>query len=168
MSKNSLMSTLFNQEAGTDMFSNLHNEIDRVFNQFRDSTMSYPGTSLLSGNGMQRLQPRVDISETDGLIQVEAELPGVELADVEVSVTNESLVIEGRKSTESEKKEKNYHLVERSQGQFVRRIPLGFDVDADKINATFKNGVLTVAIRKPEEQANRKKRIEVKSDAVPA
>jgi len=162
------MSTLFNQEAGTDMFSNLHNEIDRVFNQFRDSTMSYPGTSLLSGNGMQRLQPRVDISETDGQIQVEAELPGVELADVEVSVTNESLVIEGRKSTESEKKEKNYHLVERSQGQFVRRIPLGFYVDADKINATFKNGVLTVAIQKPEEHANRKKRIEVKSDAVPA
>ena len=168
MTRNSLMSTLFNREPSTDVFSNLHDEIDRVFNQFRDSTLASPGSLLLSGNGMQRLQPRVDISETDGEIQVEAELPGVEHGDVEVSVSNETLVIEGKKSTESEKKEKNYHLVERSQGQFVRRIPLGFDADADKINAVFKNGVLTVAIQKPEDQVRKTKKIEVKNDSVSA
>ena len=162
MSKNSLMSTFLGREPGTDMFRNLQDEIDRVFNRFQDFTPASTGQALLSGNGMMKLQPRIDISETDGEIQVEAELPGVELADVEVSVVNEMLVIEGKKSTESEKKEKNYHLVERSQGQFMRRIPLGFDVDADKVDAKFNNGVLSVTIQKPEEQVKKTKKIEVK------
>lgn len=168
MSKNSLISTFMGREPGTDIFRSLQDEIDRVFNRFQDFTPASTGQALLSGNGMMKLQPRIDISETDGEIQVEAELPGVELADVEVSVVNEILVIEGRKSTESEKKEKNYHLVERSQGQFMRRIPLGFDVDADKVEAKFNNGVLNVTIQKPEEQVKKTKKIEVKRESATA
>lgn len=168
MSRNSLMSNLLGREPGTDMFRSLQDEIDRVFNRFQDFTPASAGQGLLSGNGAMKLQPRIDISETDGEIQVEAELPGVELADVEVSVVNEVLVIEGKKSTESEKKEKNYHLVERTQGQFMRRIPLGFDVDADNVDAKFNNGVLSVTIQKPEEQVKKTKKIEVKKQSATA
>ncbi|NND70102.1 MAG: Hsp20/alpha crystallin family protein [Rhodothermales bacterium] len=168
MSKNSLMSNFLGREPGTDMFRSLQDEIDRVFNRFQDFTPGSTRQALLSGNGMMTLQPKIDISETESEIQVEAELPGVELADVEVSVVNEMLVIEGRKSTESEKKEKNYHLVERSQGQFMRRIPLGFDVDTDKVEAKFNNGVLSVTIQKPEEQVKKTRKIEVKKESASA
>jgi HSP20 family protein len=76
------------------------------------------------------------------------------------------LTIEGTKTTESEKKEKNYHLMERAQGQFKRVLPLGFEVDADKVAVNCQNGVLTITVEKPAEIAGKVKKIPVKETAV--
>jgi len=154
-----MMSTLMGRDDdGRDLFSNLQREVERVFGDYRPLSP----TGGRTANGESLLMPRVDVSETDSEIAVEAELPGVERDDVDVQVLDNVLVIEGNKKTESEKKDKNYHVVERSSGQFVRRIPLGFEVDADKVEATFRNGVLNVTISKPPEAETKAKRIEIR------
>jgi HSP20 family protein len=80
-----------------------------------------------------------------------AELPGLEAKDVEVSVTGDMLTIKGEKKTEKEEKDERRHLVERTYGAFSRMVRLPAPVAADKIQATFKNGVLTVTLPKTEE-----------------
>ncbi|WP_243438581.1 Hsp20/alpha crystallin family protein [Fundidesulfovibrio soli] len=94
--------------------------------------------------------PAVDISETDAEIQVKAELPGLEPKDVNVTLQNDVLTIQGEKKFEEEEKKENYHRIERSYGSFFRSIPLPSAVKDDGVTAKFDKGVLTVTLPKRE------------------
>jgi HSP20 family protein len=116
-------------------------------------------------DGSVRGGPRVDVSESEEQIQVTAELPGVEEKDVEVVLADNVLTIKGEKTSEREDKKKDYHMVERTYGSFQRVIPVRYDIDPDKVVASFAKGVLTVTLAKPPEAIEKVKKIEIKSAA---
>ena len=106
--------------------------------------------------------PRVDVSETNSEYEVKAELPGLEEKDINLQLANNVLNIRGEKKAEREEKDKNYYLAERSFGSFQRSIPLPTEVEEDRVQASFKSGVLTVRLPKSERAKSQAKRIEVK------
>jgi HSP20 family protein len=115
----------------------------------------------LSSFGMDRWNgtnswPRIEISESEKEMQVTAELPGLEEKDIEVELANGVLAIRGEKKTETEDKDRLFS--ERYYGRFERRIPLD-DIDEDKIDASFKNGVLNVTLPKSPTAPSKVRRI---------
>lgn len=140
-----------------DPFIRLWNDIDRLF------------SSVMQGTGLADWQPAgmvglpVEVYEADDELKVVAELPGVEEKDVSVELAGNVLTIKGEKRAEEERKDEGYHLAERRYGSFSRSLQLPYEVEADKVQASFKDGVLTVTMPKPAEQ--QPKRIEVKKAA---
>jgi HSP20 family protein len=94
--------------------------------------------------------PVVDIAEKDNEFIVKAEVPGCKADDIDISVHGNVLTISGEKKEEQEKEEKGYYHVERSYGSFRRDLNLASEVDPSKINATCKDGVLTLKVPKTE------------------
>ena len=107
--------------------------------------------------------PHVDVSETDKEIKVSAELPGMDEKDIDVSLTRDTLTIKGEKKEELENKGKDYYKMERSYGSFTRSIPLPVEVDTDKVQATFKKGVLEITLPKSAKAIQETKKIPVKT-----
>ena len=105
--------------------------------------------------------PAVDMTERDDEIVLRADLPGLEQKDIEVNVHDGMITVKGERKEEREAKEKGYHYSERSFGAFVRTLPLPSGIDADKVRATFKNGVLEVHV--PRTRESKGKKIEVKA-----
>jgi HSP20 family protein len=101
--------------------------------------------------------PRVEVGENNNEVKVVAELPGMEQKDVEVSLHDGVLTLKGEKKSESD----NALYSERWHGQFQRSPQLGPDVDPDKVNASFKNGVLAVTLAKRPEAQSQVKRIPI-------
>ena len=101
--------------------------------------------------------PRVDVAETEDKVQVSAELPGIDPENVDVSIAHDVLTISGEKREEREEKKRDYHRIERSYGSFRRSVPLPTEVDTDKAEAHFKNGLLTITLPKTEKARARKK-----------
>ena len=104
--------------------------------------------------------PAVDIAEHDEEYLVKVELPGVNRDEVKLTLENNILTIRGEKKQEKETKKENYHRVERSYGSFQRSFTLPAAVKSDKIDASYKDGILTVSLPKAEEA--KPKQIEVK------
>jgi len=104
--------------------------------------------------------PSLDVSETKGDLVVKAELPGIDPKDIDISLNEGILIIKGEKKQEKEEKEEGYHLIERSYGSFTRLIRLPREVQNEKINAFYKNGVLKITLPKSEEA--KKKEIKIK------
>lgn len=121
-------------------FDFLHSEIDRVF----DSINGWPTAAT-----DRSFSPSMEVTETDGTIEVSTELPGMDEKDVEISVVDDTLIIRGEKNVERDEKKKNYRLIERSYGSFERRVSLPQGVDASKIKAKMTKGVLKVEVQKP-------------------
>lgn len=92
--------------------------------------------------------PAVDVFEKDDRFVVKAELPGMKEDDIDVSVVGDTLSIKGEKKTETEVKDEDYYRCERSYGTFYRSIPLPSNIDANKIEASFDDGVLEVTLPK--------------------
>ena len=107
--------------------------------------------------------PQVDVADTDKEIKVSVELPGLDDKDVEVSLTKETLTIKGEKKEEKEEKGKDYYRSERSFGSFTRTIPLPFEIDAEKAEASFKKGVLTVSLPKTKRVISETKKVAIKA-----
>jgi len=107
--------------------------------------------------------PRVDMSETDDEIQITAELPGVNKDDLEISVSEGRMTIRGEKKEQEENKGKNYYRLERSYGAFQRSFSLPCEIDEDKVDASFKHGLLNIRLPKTEAARKRIKKIPVKS-----
>jgi len=106
----------------------------------------------------------VDIYENaDGLV-LKAELPGVNPDEVEIRVEDNTLYLKGERKFEKEVKEQNYHRVERSYGTFTRTFSLPNSVDADKVSANYKDGVLTLTMPKKEEAKPKTIKINVSSN----
>lgn len=142
-------------ESGRNPLMNLQQEIDDIFANFWRRWPRAP--SLFAGT-----EPSTDVSETDDEVEVAIELPGMDEKDVEVNISDEMLTVRGEKKAGREEKKKGYYLSERSYGNFHRAIPLPPGIDADKAEATFKKGVLTIRLPKTEEAKSRMRRIEVK------
>ena len=105
--------------------------------------------------------PSVDISESDEGIAVVAEIPGMKAEDIQVTVANGVLTIEGEKKEVREETQKQVHRVERTYGSFRRAFRLSTAVNADKISASYKDGVLSLSL--PKAEAAKTKQIEVKA-----
>ncbi len=95
--------------------------------------------------------PAMDMYQTENEVVVKATLPGVKAEDLQVSITGDVLTLRGEVKQDSEVKEANYHLKERSFGSFSRSVSLPVPVVADKAKAEFENGVLTLVLPKAEE-----------------
>lgn len=134
----------------------LRREMDRLWDE-------YFGPSRRALQPMEEAwMPAIDVSETGEKITVKAEIPGMEAKDIDIAIVGDTLTIKGEKKTEREEKEENYHIVERSYGSFSRSMKLPAAVEPDKVEATYKNGVLTVVCPKKEEV--KPKAIEIKAE----
>jgi len=134
----------------------LRQEMDRLWDEYFG-----PGRRALQPME-EAWMPAIDVSETGEKVIVKAEIPGMEANDIDISIVGDTLTIKGEKKTEREEKEENYHIVERSYGAFSRSMKLPAAVNADKVEATYKNGVLTVVCPKKEEV--KPKTIEIKAE----
>jgi HSP20 family protein len=142
----------------------LQNEISKVFDRFSHGfTWPWPTFEPLKGLGIPRaaLSPKVDISEGKSGYKLTAELPGLDEKYIDISVTGRMLSIKGEKREERDVDEKDYHLSERSYGAFRRTFTLPEGVDPDKIDASFKKGVLTVSLPKSAEAKSKQRKISV-------
>jgi len=106
--------------------------------------------------------PDVDIYETENELVLKADLPDVKLEDIDVRVENQVLTLKGERRFEKEETNKGYHRIERSYGLFTRSFAIPPTVEADKVSAGYKNGVLTVALPKKEAAKPRQVKVEVK------
>jgi len=126
-------------------FVRMRQEIDQMFNGMLGD---WTGASSIFQRGAGSFVPTVDVNDTEKEIRVTAELPGLEEKEVEVSLLEGALWIKGEKRQEHEEEKGNLYTCEREYGAFQRMIQLPAEVDADKIKATFKKGVLKVTLPK--------------------
>ena len=130
-------------------------DIDEVFDNFFPFKSARPSTLFES-----KWTPRIDVEEDSGRIHIKAELPGVNESDLNVTITGNVLTIAGEKKEEQkEEKDGRFIISERFFGSFSRSLTLTADVEADKIKADFKGGVLNVEI--PLKESNQTKKIEI-------
>lgn len=144
-------------------FLALHREVNRLFDDaFRGFDLSPFGAQdrlFERGFGEHGLGwPNIEVSEQGNTVKVTAELPGLDEKDIDIQLANGVLIISGEKKTETEDKDRLFS--ERFYGRFERRIPLE-DVDEDKVDAAFKNGVLTVKLPRTSAAQSKVKRIAV-------
>ncbi len=105
--------------------------------------------------------PSLDLSDRGDSLVAELEVPGMDPKDINISVTGNVLTISGEKKREREEDEHNYHLLERSYGKFSRSVQLPSTVDPDRVEASYKDGILSISLDKTERAKT--KRIEVKA-----
>ena len=136
----------------SDIF-NMQREMNKMFDSF---SRGVDEPTLPNGNWM----PAVDVAEEDNEYVVKIELPGVNKEDVKITLESNILTIRGEKKAEKETNEKNYHRMERSYGSFLRSFTLPTTVKNDKIDAEYRDGILSITLPKAEEA--KPKHIEVK------
>jgi HSP20 family protein len=131
-------------------FESLHDRLMRMFNDF-----SYDVPS--------NFNPRIDISEDENNIYVEAELPGIKKDDLKISIQDNILTISGEKKSEVEdKKDKSYYRSERCYGSFQRSFTLPSEVNRDKTEAKFEDGILKVNLKKSQPKEINARTIQIK------
>lgn len=118
----------------------LWNDWDRLFDSF-----SFPGLSTKENDDFT---PSCDIEETEHSFLVKMDVPGIPKSDVHVDLEGEKLIIRGERKTETTEKKGTYALTERNMGKFERSFYLGPNVDASKIEASYKEGVLSIELPK--------------------
>ncbi len=106
--------------------------------------------------------PDVDVYRQDDHLVVEADLPGVSKEDLEVTIDEGMLTIKGKRKSESEVKEEDYFRVERSSGEFYRRVTLPYEIAPESVVARFQDGILKVELPVPVEKKARRTRIKVR------
>jgi HSP20 family protein len=138
-----------------DPFLTLHREMNRLFD---DVFRGFGGMSLSPLMEGRFGWPRIELSDTEKALTVSAELPGMTENDVQVEIANGILTIRGEKK--AERSGEGRYFSERSYGAFERRIPLD-DVQEDKAEASFKNGILTISLPKSDKPREGVKRIAI-------
>jgi len=99
---------------------------------------------------MEEFSPKVELRETDKGYSVRAEIPGISESDVNVTLRENNLILEGEKKSETKKEERGHYFSEFSYGSFYRSIPLEEEVNPDKVKAIYRNGILHVELEKIE------------------
>jgi HSP20 family protein len=135
----------------------LRREIDNIYDRFFEPDF-LPSTYLF---GKGKWGPKLDISEGKKDIIIKAEIPGIEAKDFDISIDGRLLNIRGEKKQEQSENEKTYYRVERSYGYFNRTIELPAEVDPNKVDASYKKGILKIKLRKT--KSSETKRIKVTS-----
>lgn len=137
----------------------LHREMDRMFDELWNGR--WPAGLVESGSRAE-IMPQLDLTEDDQAFHINVELPGMDEKDVDLTLSDRTLTIKGEKKEEKEAQEKDIHRRERTYGYFRRSLELPAEVDADKIAASFRKGVLTIDLPKSQQAQEQTKRIEVK------
>lgn len=133
----------------------LRQEMNRLFDY------AFRGASALPSRGNAVFSPSIDVKETDKVVELQAELPGVDQKDVNVTYAGGVLTLRGEKKAQNEEAQSRYHFSERSYGSFVRLLAVG-NIDARKIEATVDNGVLKIILPKVSAAASDTTRTEIK------
>jgi HSP20 family protein len=152
-------------------FESLRQEIDRLFDDVTRGFAGLPSYRRLADFGpswpwestTSVAVPAVDVAEKEKEYQITAELPGLDESNVQVTLVDDVLTITGEKQEEKEEKDKNYHLSERRYGSFQRSFQLPPGIDQGKIEANFRNGVLTVLLPKAPDAQTKTKKIAIKA-----
>src|SRR5688500_7179563 len=137
----------------------LQNQMNRLF---ESALHGWPSESN-GTTGTTNWIPAADIYESENELFVNLDLPGVDPKLVDVRVENNVLTIRGERQFEEKQNKENYHRVERSYGAFARSFTLSTAVDADKIRASYKAGVLSITL--PKAEAAKPKRIQIAATA---
>lgn len=150
---------------GRDPFLSFRREMDRLFDDFftpSSETRSFaaPGAAAASA-----IQPSIDVDETEQAYTVTAELPGIAEQDVELNLADNALTISGEKRSERNEDQGGRRYSERSFGRFSRTIPFPTEVDADRVEAAYRNGVLTITLPKNEKAKDKTRKIEIRREA---
>lgn len=137
-------------ESETNTLARLRDDLDRMFESpFELGLRNWVRSP-------ETLMPQLDVTESDNDVTVRAEIPGINPEDVRIEVTGRTLLLSGEKTAEHEDKSAGYCYSERQFGRFSRRLALPTQVDADKVDARYRNGVLTIMLPKhPEAQPKR-------------
>jgi len=143
-----------------DPLLDLHREVDRLF----DDVLSAPAGFGTGGIAGAMSMPRIDVHEGERELCVSADVPGVKPSEVDVRVDGDMLTISGEKKFETDRKQEDYHVMERSYGRFRRTVQLPFAPDPNQVSAECDHGVLTIRMPRQAHQ-ERSKRIEVRSGA---
>src|SRR5262245_41558287 len=125
-------------------FGDMQAEVNRIFDSFLGRPAQVTGVE-------RAWAPAVDMYETKDALMVVAELPGLEEKDIHLSIISDALSLRGERKTNLEVKQDSYYRGERWYGKFERSIPLPMPVQADKVTAKYRDGVLTVTLPKVEE-----------------
>ncbi|MGB9749379.1 MAG: Hsp20/alpha crystallin family protein [Caldisericia bacterium] len=133
-------------------FDRLRREIDRMFEDFIPARREREITFL----------PKIDLLETDTDIVLKAELPGLKKENIDITVTEDEVHLKGERKEEMETKKENYLRKEICYGKFERVVSLPTEVDPEKVQAEFKEGVLEIKMPKKEEAKRKIKKIEIK------
>ncbi len=142
----------------------LHKEINRLFDEVFSTHNHIPSMRhniLLNSITKGMLKPKLDISTDNSLYTISLEIPGVDLRDIKLEVSDSTLIVKGEKRQTEEEKRKNFYRMERSYGSFQRVLDLPDDADQENIDAKFKNGVLTITIPQKATKISRIKQIEI-------
>jgi HSP20 family protein len=129
---------------GRDPFRALQDEMDQVLSRFSEGW-----TGEANGPGVS--VPRLDLSETDGEVQLTMDVPGMKPEEIDIEVTGQTVRIRGEHKEEKEEKGRTYHRIERRSGSVFRSVELPCAVKEDKVVAEYKDGVLKVTLPKSEE-----------------
>jgi len=150
--RTSMLPAWFQQH--NDTLDSLQEELDQVFNRMT--------RGFAREGGALTLKPRADLQETDDALIMSVDLPGFEEKDLDVSLAGDRVTIKGHSEHKEEKKEGDYHFSERRVGDVCRMVTLPCEVDAEKVEAKMKNGVLTVTLPKSKASKAQTKKIKVK------
>ena len=126
---------------------------------FQDSV-----SRLFSEPSNRPWSPAVDIFETEHELVLKADIPEIEMKDIDVQVENGTLTLKGDRKFEQEQNGRGYHRIERGYGSFVRAFTLPDSVDVDKVKAEYKSGVLTVTLSKKEVAKPKTIRVEINNN----
>lgn len=140
------------------VFGRLRDEIDQLFDEF---SFVHPMRSAFHMSKSMDINPAIELKDRKDHYELAVELPGMEEKDIDVELADGVLSISGEKSGEIEEKSDDYLICERNYGSFRRSLSLPADVDPDGIEAKYRNGVLTVQIRKDKQAVNRVRKIAV-------
>lgn len=153
-----------------DSLLRLHSEMDRLFDEafsaFGMPTLRSNISSQLAGPGSRMLgayRPQIDVSGDDRTYQITLDVPGLSEQELNIEVSGDVLTIKGQKEEHVEEKDKQFYRMERSYGVFRRTLALPDDADADAIEASLKDGVLTLNIPRRQLDKSEVKRISISS-----
>lgn len=122
----------------------IRSEFDQLFNRFDQMF----GPMQAGSAGMRQWSPMLDVTETDKEILVKAEIPGIEPKDLDITISGNMLTLAGEKKEQSERKGENFFHSERRFGSFRRTVQLPASVDPDKMDASYKNGLVNIRFQK--------------------
>lgn len=148
----------FGSRGSLGPFEEISHDMERVFDSLLGRTF---GSMLRSNPGGDKFVPRLDLAENDSGFEIEIDLPGVEPENVKVEILDGNLIVSGQRTSKTEKSDKNYHRVERSSGSFYRSLTLPTEVDADRVDARYEQGVLLITLPKSAKQ--QAKRIQIRA-----
>jgi len=136
-------------------------DMEKWFDEVFRKPFSFMGFPRVKFPGTEELNPSVDIFEDKNDVVVKAELPGIKKEDIDVTLTDDTISIAGEKKKEEEVEKKNYYRWESSYGSFARTFTLPSEVQTDKVQTQFKDGVLEVRIPKTEEAIKKVKKVKI-------